>query len=100
MEFTCCECEHKFDQSEMLTEERLCNRCLEWDTANFKTPQEEIASLEDSVWYLMEYCKYLEKIILKEKWKDNETKYRRKFAELVETDDSLKYLRYKEKDDE
>ena len=69
-------------------------------TIDLKTPQEEIASLEDSVWYLMEYCKYLEKIILKEKWKDNETKYRRKFAELVETDDSLKYLRYKEKDDE
>ncbi len=29
MEFTCCKCEHKFDQSEMLTEERLCFDCLE-----------------------------------------------------------------------
>lgn len=101
MKFTCCECEHKFYPSEMLSEERLCYDCLDKDfTPYFKTPQEEIASLEDSVSYLMEYCYYLEKIILKEKWKENESKYRQKFAELVETDDSLKRFRYKEKSDE
>ena len=106
MKFTCCKCEHKFDQSEMLSEERLCYDCLDKDNdlsayiTDFKTPQEEIASLEDSVSYLMEYCYYLEKIILKEKWKDNESKYRQKFAELVETDDSLKRFRLKEKSDE
>lgn len=67
---------------------------------SFKTAKEEIASLEDSVRYLKEYCYYLEKIILKEKWEENESKYRQKFAELVETDDSLKYLRLKEEADE
>ena len=96
MKMTCWKCEHKFDQSEMLSEARLCYDCLDKDLIpDFKTPQEEIASLEDSLMYLKEYCYYLEKIILKEKWEENETKYREKFAELVETDDSLKYLRYR-----